>query len=59
MDTYYHVIEQWADNFAHVGSYDTQIRAEEEAKRRQEMFPKCFFFVEAWPTTEEPPYINV
>lgn len=59
MEVYYHVIEQWADNFALVGHYDTQKEAEEEANRRQKLFPKSFFFVEAWPPTEKPVCINV
>lgn len=56
---YYHLIENFGSKFAHVGVFKTEQEAEAERERRQKLYPDLDFFVEAWPTKREPPYINV
>lgn len=56
--THYHVIESSRGLFGWHGCYDTLQEAEQEAKRLEGFFSDCEFYVEAWPTNNEPNYIN-
>ena len=51
---YYHVIEDVDGEKGWQGAYDTQEEAEKRADKLQDMFPKSFFYVEAYDSASEP-----
>jgi hypothetical protein len=51
---YYHVIEDVDGEKGWQGAYDTQDEAEKRADKLQDMFPKSFFYVEAYDSASEP-----
>jgi hypothetical protein len=53
-EMYYHVIEDVDGEKGWQGAYDTQEEAEKRADRLQDMFPRSFFYVEAYDSASEP-----
>jgi hypothetical protein len=51
---YYHVIEDVDGEKGWQGAYDTQDEAEKRADKLQDMFPRSFFYVEAYDSASEP-----
>jgi hypothetical protein len=51
---YYHVIEDVDGEKGWQGAYDTQEEAEKRADKLQDMFPRSFFYVEAYDSASEP-----
>jgi len=52
---YYHVLEDGGyGRIGHQGYYDTEAEAKKRAADLQDMFPKSFFYVEAYPSKKEP-----
>jgi hypothetical protein len=52
---YYHVLEDGGyGRIGHQGYYNTEAEAKKRAADLQDMFPKSFFYVEAYPTKKEP-----
>ena len=51
---YYHVIEDVDGEKGWQGAYDTQEEAEKRADELQDMFPRSFFYVEAYDSASEP-----
>lgn len=57
--TYYHIIEQWGNEYGHQGFYLSLEDAKKRASELQEMFPKAFFYVEASNSKREPNFITL
>ena len=53
-EMYYHVIEDVDGEKGWQGAYDTQEEAEKRADKLQDMFPRSFFYVEAYDSASEP-----
>ena len=51
---YYHVIEDVDGEKGWQGAYDTKEEAEEQVDKLQDMFPRSFFYVEAYDSASEP-----
>lgn len=52
---YYHVLEDGGyGNIGHQGYYNTQEEAQKRADTLSDMFPKSYFYVEAYPSKKEP-----
>jgi hypothetical protein len=51
---YYHVIEDVDGEKGWQGAYNTQEEAEKRADELQDMFPRSFFYVEAYDSKDEP-----
>ena len=52
---YYHVLEDGGyGRIGHQGYYNTEEEAKKRAADLQDMFPKSFFYVEAYPSKKEP-----
>jgi hypothetical protein len=52
---YYHVLEDGGyGRIGHQGYYNTEAEAKKRAADLQDMFPKSFFYVEAYPSKREP-----
>lgn len=51
---YYHVIEDVDGEKGWQGAYDTQEEAQKQADKLQDMFPRSFFYVEAYDSASEP-----
>jgi TolA-binding protein len=52
---YYHVLEDGGyGRIGHQGYYNTEAEAKKRAADLQDMFPKSFFYVEAYPSKKEP-----
>ena len=52
---YYHVLEDGGyGRIGHQGYYNTEEEAKQRAADLQDMFPKSFFYVEAYPSKREP-----